>query len=104
MAIQHQFAFLSLASIAGTLLVGECASVSQAATPKRALVVTTTVGFRHDSIQTAESILGELAQKSGAFTVDYARVDIKEPQFKGADGKPDKAKYLPAVTAVLAEK
>lgn len=71
---------------------------------KRVLVVTTTTGFRHSSIPTAEKIIGELAQKSGAFTVDYARIENNDPQFKGADGKPDKAKFEPAVKAILAEK
>jgi len=77
---------------------------AQGKSPKRALVVSTTTGFRHSSIPTAESILGELAKKSGAFTVDYARVDIYAPEYKGADGKPDKAKYEPAIATVLAEK
>src|SRR2546430_14444537 len=45
------------------------------AAPKRVLVVTVTKGFRHSSIPTAEKVLGELAQKSGAFTVDYVRTD-----------------------------
>jgi uncharacterized protein len=45
------------------------------AAPKQVLVVTVTKGFRHDSIPIAEKVLGELAQKSGAFTVDYARND-----------------------------
>lgn len=75
-----------------------------AVAPKHVLVVTTTVGFRHSSIPTAEKILGELAQKSGAFTVDYARVDVNDPQYRGSDGKPDKAKFEPVVRAVLAEK
>ncbi|PYJ92607.1 MAG: Crp/Fnr family transcriptional regulator, partial [Verrucomicrobia bacterium] len=34
-----------------------------------------TKGFRHSSIPTAEKVLGELGQKSGAFTVDYVRTD-----------------------------
>lgn len=42
---------------------------------KRLLVVTVTKEFRHSSIPTAEKVLGELAQKSGAFTVDYVRTD-----------------------------
>jgi uncharacterized protein len=105
MAMHNQLSFLTCAALTGAMLAAGCTSAAaQATAPKRALVVTTTVGFRHDSIPTGEKILGELAQKSGAFTVEYARVDIKEPQFKGADGKPDKAKYFPAVTAVLAEK
>jgi type 1 glutamine amidotransferase len=47
------------------------------ATPKKVLVVTVTKGFRHSSIPTAEKVLGELAQKSGAFTVDYVRTDAE---------------------------
>jgi uncharacterized protein len=44
--------------------------------PKRLLVVTVTKGFRHaDSIPVAEQVLGELAAKSGRFTVDYVRTD-----------------------------
>ena len=47
----------------------------QAQTPKRVLVVTVTKGFRHSSISTAEAVLGRLAEKSGAFSVDYVRND-----------------------------
>lgn len=75
-----------------------------AAAPKRVLVVTTTTGFRHSSIPTAEKVLGELAQQSGAFTVEYARVEPTDPQFKGPDGKPDRAKVKEAIGQVLAEK
>ena len=99
------------AVLSGSLLVtgvfaGMLATVSpsQAATPKRALVVTTTTGFRHSSIPTAETILAQLGQESGAFTVDYARVEPKDPQFKGADGKPDTQKVNDAIKRVLAEK
>src|SRR2546422_9215795 len=46
-----------------------------AATPRKLLVVSVTKGFRHSSIPTAEKVLGELGQKSGAFTVDYVRND-----------------------------
>ena len=42
---------------------------------KKLLVVTVTKGFRHSSIPTAEKVLGALAEKSKAFTVDYARTD-----------------------------
>jgi type 1 glutamine amidotransferase len=45
--------------------------------PKKVLVVSVTKGFRHSSIPTAEKVLGELAQKSGAFTVDYVRTDAE---------------------------
>jgi len=74
------------------------------AAPKRVLVVTTTLGFRHSSIPTAEEVLGKLAQKSGAFTVDYARVEPNDPRYAGADGKPDHTKVEAAIKEVLAEK
>jgi type 1 glutamine amidotransferase len=77
---------------------------SQAATPKKVLVVTTTTGFRHSSIPTAEKIIAQLGEQSGAFTVEYARVEPNDPQFKGSDGKPDKAKVEEAIKTVLAEK
>ena len=88
------------------LLLASCVTTSSAGAkaPKRVLVVTTTSGFRHSSIPTAEKVIGELAQKSGAFTVDYARVEPNDSQFKGADGKVDKAKVEAAIQAVLAEK
>lgn len=87
------------------LLLSGCAATSQSSkAPKHVLVVTTTTGFRHSSIPTAEKVIGELAQSSGAFTVEYARVEPNDPQFKGADGKPDKTKVEAAIKAVLAEK
>jgi type 1 glutamine amidotransferase len=78
-------------------------SPAQAA-PKKILVVTVTEGFRHSSIPTAEKVIGELGEKSGLFTVDYARVEPADPQFKGPDGKPDKAKVDAAIKDVLAQK
>src|ERR1039458_7358299 len=74
------------------------------AAPQKVLVVTVTLGFRHSSIPTAEKVLAKLAEDTGAFTVDYARVEPNDPQFKGDDGKPDKAKVDAAIKAVLAEK
>lgn len=74
------------------------------AAQKKILVVTVTKGFRHSSIPTAEKVLAELGQKSGIWTVDYARVEPNDPEYKGADGKPDQAKVDAAITAVLAEK
>src|SRR5262245_23419411 len=50
------------------------------AAPKKLLVVTVTKGFRHSSIPTAEKVLGELAQKTGDFTVDYVRNDEEMAQ------------------------
>ncbi|MBW8845436.1 MAG: ThuA domain-containing protein [Burkholderiales bacterium] len=45
-----------------------------AAPPKRILVVTTTLGYRHSSIETAERVLASLGQSSGAYEVELAAV------------------------------
>ena len=50
------------------------------AAPKKVLVVTITTGFRHSSIPTMNKVLGQLADQSKAFTVDY----LEQPP-----GKPD---------------
>lgn len=52
-------------------------SLSAAAAAKNVLVVTVTKGFRHSSIPTAERVLKQLGEKSGAFHVDYARDDAE---------------------------
>lgn len=96
--------FTSVLACACLLLSGCAATKQSSKAPKHVLVVTTTTGFRHSSIPTAEKVIGELAQSSGAFAVDYARVEPNDPQFKGADGKADKAKVEAAIKAVLAEK
>jgi type 1 glutamine amidotransferase len=63
------------------------AAVLEAATPRKLLVVTVTKGYRHESIPTAEKVLGELATRSGAFTVDYARTDEELKAKAGQDGR-----------------
>lgn len=55
------------------------------AEPKKLLVVSTTTGFRHSSIPTAEKILAQLAQSSGEFTVDF----VHQPPGKPENPKPD---------------
>ncbi|MBI5774366.1 MAG: ThuA domain-containing protein [Verrucomicrobia bacterium] len=57
-----------------TLQLSVLLAFTAAAAPKNVLVVTTTTGFRHSSIETAEKILAQLGERSGAFTVDFARV------------------------------
>jgi type 1 glutamine amidotransferase len=89
---------------AGLLLTTFGFTPAAQAAPKRVLVVTTTMGFRHSSIPTAEKVIAQLGKESGLFTVDYARVDPNDPQFKGPDGKTDKAKVDEAIKAVLAKK
>src|SRR3954470_23892447 len=96
---------LILCSLAAALVIcaAGCKTAHQAV-PKKALVVTVTEGFRHSSIPTAERVLAELGEKSGIYTVDYARVEPSDPQFKGPDGKPDTNKVEAAIVKVLAEK
>jgi uncharacterized protein len=64
-------------SAAALLALAACATspTDAFAAPPRLLVVSVTKGFRHDSIPTVEKLVERLAQKSGAFTVDYARTD-----------------------------
>src|SRR5512140_2509272 len=94
-------------ALSGVLLCGALVTgtvdAAQAA-PKNVLVVTTTTGFRHSSIPTAEKIIAQLGEESGLFKVEYARVEPNSPEFKGDDGKPDNAKVQAAIKAVLAEK
>lgn len=66
---------LRLLSLLFMLCLAAFWSLSAAAASKKLLVVTVTKGFRHSSIPTAEKVLGELAQKSGLFTVEYVRTD-----------------------------
>src|ERR1700748_432635 len=74
------------------LAVAILAATSGAAAPKKLLVVDVVKTFRHSSIETGEKVLGELAQKSGAFTVDYVRNDddmakkMTPEALKGYDG------------------
>ena len=64
-------------------------AVSAVAEPKKLLVVTVTTGFRHSSIETAEKVLAELGQKSGAFTVDYVHQPEGQPKNPGREPKRD---------------
>jgi type 1 glutamine amidotransferase len=86
------------------LILAGMVALPTLAAPKRVLVVTTTTGFRHSSIGVAERVIAELGTRSGAFTVDYARVENGDAKFKGADGKEDKTKSHAAIKEVLAEK
>ena len=79
-------------------------ATAQASAPKKVLVVSVTKGFRHSSIPTAEKVLAELGTKSGLFSVEYARVEPTDPQFKNPDGSADTNKVDAAIRQVLAEK
>jgi len=71
-----------------TLLLAALAVTALPAAPKRLLVVTTTTGFRHSSIPTAEKILAQLAKDSGEFTVDF----VRQPPGHAETGFPVKLK------------
>ncbi len=68
-----------------TLALVALAAASLQAAPKKLLVVTTTTGFRHSSIPTAEKVLAQLARESGEFTVDF----VQQPPGKPANLKKD---------------
>ena len=53
--------------------------VHAADAPKKVLVVTVTMGFRHSSIAAAEATLAQLARESGQFTVEFVRQPEGEP-------------------------
>ena len=91
--------------ILSTILAVALTVTSLHAAPKKLLVVTTTTGFRHSSIPTAEKILAQLAHDSGEFTVEF----VEQPPGHAAAGfpatlKPDasdteKAAFTTAETA-----
>ena len=58
-----------------SLLCGPAVCSIESEETKKLLVVTVTKGFRHSSIPTAEAVLGSLAERHDAFSVDYARTD-----------------------------
>ncbi|MCX7866563.1 ThuA domain-containing protein [Limisphaera sp. VF-2] len=74
------------------------------AAPKRVLVVGVTEGFRHSSIEVGMQVISQLAHDTGLFTVDIANVNPNAPEFRGPDGKPDRAKVQAANKRLLAEK
>lgn len=80
------------------------------AAARTVLLVTTTTGFRHDSIETAEKVIERLGRSSGAFEVDLASVPppakpgpAPTPE-QSASSDAQQAAYLSKVRAVLAEK
>lgn len=51
--------------------------------PKKLLVVTVTTGFRHSSIETAEKVIKQIGEQSGAFSVDYVHQPEGQPKNPG---------------------
>lgn len=71
---------LILRSVLAALCLSAALSpVSALAAAKKLLVVTTTAGFRHSSISTAEKVLAKLAADSKAFTVEFIQQPPNEP-------------------------
>jgi type 1 glutamine amidotransferase len=102
------FSALFAAFAALTMLSARAADTPAASpAPKRLLVVTVTLGFRHSSIPTAEKVLGQLAAKSGAFTVDFVHQPEGQPPSTGHKPAPPPATASPqeqaAYTAALAK-
>jgi len=71
-----------------TLALAGCLAFNASAAPRKILVVTTTTGFRHSSIETAEKIIAKIGEDSGVFTVDYARVTPPKVLRKPSPPKP----------------
>ena len=69
---------------------------------KHLLVVSTTTGFRHDSIPLAREVIEKLGNDTGSWDTDFADAPL---DMYGHQGTPDEKKALhDAITAVLAEK
>lgn len=90
---------LPLAAVLVTAL-----TMSTSAAPKRVLVISTTAGFRHSSIEVGNAVIEQLAKDAASFTVDVVNVNPNAPECLGADGKPDKAKFAEANQKALADK
>jgi len=83
-------------TILGLMLIGLTAT---AAEPKKILVVTTTTGFRHSSIGTAEKVLAKIGEQSKLFTVDYAQQPAHQPNAPkkpGANATPEELQKFQA--------
>jgi type 1 glutamine amidotransferase len=63
-------------------------SCARAADPKRLLLVTTTTGYRHSSIEVGEKVIRELAAKSGEFTVVSTSESRSYPDYRIAQSGP----------------
>jgi type 1 glutamine amidotransferase len=106
--MRASFSFMKLPQVLGRSLILACACLlaaplRAAEAPKKVLVVTVTMGFRHSSIPTSEKILSELAAKSGKFTVEFVRQPEglppapQRPRAPGKGGKGDEASYQEAM-------
>ena len=83
-----------------TLLAVVALAATLHAEPKKLLVVTTTTGFRHSSIPTAEKILAQLAKESGEFTVEF----VQQPPGKPGNLKNDATEAEKAAQQIANDK
>ncbi|MDR3377124.1 MAG: ThuA domain-containing protein [Verrucomicrobiae bacterium] len=82
--------------LSAVLALALLASVASAE-PKKLLVVTTTTGFRHSSIETAEKVIEQLGKTSGEFTVDFVHQPPGKPEgLKNDATEEQKAAYQTA--------
>ena len=86
-----------LVMLAAALFVTGAAATDAPRVPKKVLVVTTTVGYRHSSIETAERVIAALGRSSGGYELELA--SVPPPEDPGAT-----TAYENEVRAVLAEK
>jgi uncharacterized protein len=84
--------FAGLLLTTGAIMTTFAAANAAQKNPKRVLVVTTTTGFRHDSIPLAREILKTLGDKHGWQT---ETVDIEQAEY----GKPDTRDKIAALLA-----
>ena len=76
----------------------------------RILVVTTTMGYRHSSIETAEKVIAELGKSSGLYDVDFASVappkelGANATDARQAEHRAEQTAYEEKIRAVLAAK
>jgi uncharacterized protein len=85
--------------ILSIILITALVATSLPAAPKKLLVVTTTTGFRHSSIPTAEKILSQLAKDSGEFTVEFVQ---QPPGKSNAPKKPADLKITATAEEIAA--
>ncbi|MES2694438.1 MAG: ThuA domain-containing protein [Verrucomicrobiota bacterium] len=90
---------MGLLSVACALVAA--APMIAAEAPKKVLVVSVTMGFRHASIPTGEKILSEMAAKSGKFTVEFVRQPEGLPKAPTKPKAPQKGKADPDFDAAL---
>ncbi len=93
-----------------TLLAAGLAGTASADGPKKVLLVTTTLGYRHSSIELAEQVITRLGAGSGSFSVELAAVTPPPEPGPDADAarkashRIDDQAYRDRVREVLAEK